>query len=93
MNFKRDSIIEAIIVLNQNWNNFLVVKIYKNYVKFKDKLLINKKFLRTLFFDFLTIERHVIISQNIVANKIKTKKNANIKREFAKKKKKKKKYI
>jgi len=47
----------------------------------------NKKLLRTLFLDSLTIERHVIISQDIVVNRVETKKNIDAKREIAKKKK------
>jgi len=35
----------------------------------------------------LTIERHVIISQDIVVNRVETKKNIDAKREIAKKKK------
>jgi len=56
-------------------------------------LLANKKLLKTLFFDSLTIRRHVIIFQDIVVNRIETKKNVNAKREIAKKKKKKKKNL
>jgi hypothetical protein len=56
-------------------------------------LLVNKKLLKTLFLDLLIIKRYVIISQDIVTNKVETKKNINIERKIKEKKKKKKKKI
>jgi len=91
--FERDPTTGAIIALDQNWNDLLAVKAHKNYIKFRDKSLTNEDLLRTLFLDSLTIERHVVISQDIVADRIETKKNIDIEREIEEKEKKKEEHL
>lgn len=65
--FDKDLVIEIVVIFDEQWEELLVVKSNKNvYDKFKNKAFANEKLLYNLFLDSLTIEAHVITSQNIV---------------------------